>query len=76
MFDQTDEGFGFNVMGGSEQKCPIYISRVIPDGYADRYLQINCLYINDYVLFTQRRLCVRTYIMFVLFIQTRHSETR
>ena len=34
---QTAEGFGFNVMGGSEQKCPIYISRVIPGGYADRY---------------------------------------
>ncbi|XP_064399621.1 protein lin-7 homolog C-like isoform X1 [Halichondria panicea] len=34
---QTDEGFGFNVMGGSGQKCPIYISRVIPGGYSDRH---------------------------------------
>lgn len=33
---QTSEGFGFNVMGGKEQKCPIYISRVIPGGYVDR----------------------------------------
>ncbi len=23
-------------MGGKEQKCPIYISRVIPGGYVDR----------------------------------------
>ena len=23
-------------MGGKEQKCPIYISRIIPGGYADR----------------------------------------
>ena len=24
-------------MGGKEQKCPIYISRIIPGGYADRH---------------------------------------
>ena len=24
-------------MGGKEQKCPIYISRVIPGGYADKH---------------------------------------
>ncbi|XP_064399622.1 protein lin-7 homolog C-like isoform X2 [Halichondria panicea] len=35
--EKTDEGFGFNVMGGSGQKCPIYISRVIPGGYSDRH---------------------------------------
>ena len=35
-FVQTSEGFGFNVMGGKEQKCPIYISRIIPGGYADK----------------------------------------
>ena len=23
-------------MGGMEQKCPIYISRIIPGGYVDR----------------------------------------
>jgi C-terminal processing protease CtpA/Prc len=23
-------------MGGKEQKCPIYISRIIPGGYADK----------------------------------------
>ena len=34
--EKTAEGFGFNVMGGREQKCPIYISRIIPGGYADR----------------------------------------
>lgn len=34
---QTAEGFGFNVMGGKEQKCPIYISRIIPGGYADKW---------------------------------------
>ena len=37
---QTEEGFGFNVMGGSEQKCPLYISRIIPNGYADRHAQL------------------------------------
>ena len=34
--EKTPEGFGFNVMGGREQKCPIYISRIIPGGYSDR----------------------------------------
>jgi C-terminal processing protease CtpA/Prc len=34
--EKTSEGFGFNVMGGREQKCPIYISRIIPGGYSDR----------------------------------------
>jgi len=38
---QTAEGFGFNVMGGKEQKCPIYISRIIPGGYADRFVCIS-----------------------------------
>lgn len=34
---KTDEGLGFNVMGGREQNTPIYISRIIPDGVADRH---------------------------------------
>lgn len=38
--EKTEEGFGFNVMGGSEQKCPLYISRIIPNGYADRHGQL------------------------------------
>ncbi|XP_015789369.1 protein lin-7 homolog C [Tetranychus urticae] len=33
---KTDEGLGFNVMGGREQNSPIYISRIIPGGVADR----------------------------------------
>ena len=33
----TDEGFGFNIMGGKEQNSPIYISRIIPNGVAARY---------------------------------------
>merc|ERR1711936_37271 len=33
---KTDEGLGFNVMGGKEQNSPIYISRIIPGGVADR----------------------------------------
>ena len=33
---KTDEGLGFNVMGGREQNSPIYISRIIPNGVADR----------------------------------------
>ncbi|XP_065913068.1 protein lin-7 homolog C-like [Dysidea avara] len=35
--EKTSEGMGFNIMGGKEQKCPIYISRIIPGGYADRH---------------------------------------
>lgn len=34
---KTEEGLGFNVMGGKEQNSPIYISRIIPGGVADRY---------------------------------------
>ncbi|KAL7676153.1 hypothetical protein ACOME3_002410 [Neoechinorhynchus agilis] len=30
------EGLGFNVMGGREQKCPLFVARVIPNGPADR----------------------------------------
>lgn len=33
---KTDEGLGFNVMGGREQNSPIYISRIIPGGVAAR----------------------------------------
>ena len=29
-------------MGGKEQKCPIYISRIIPGGYAEKY-DIYCI---------------------------------
>ena len=34
---KTEEGLGFNVMGGKEQNSPIYISRIIPGGVAHRY---------------------------------------
>lgn len=34
---KTPEGLGFNVMGGKEQHSPIYISRIIPDGVADKH---------------------------------------
>ncbi|KAM4703805.1 protein lin-7 homolog B [Rhinophrynus dorsalis] len=34
---KTDEGLGFNIMGGKEQNSPIYISRIIPGGVADRH---------------------------------------
>ncbi|VDM95289.1 unnamed protein product [Thelazia callipaeda] len=37
---KTDQGLGFNVMGGKEQNSPIYISRVIPGGVADRNGQL------------------------------------
>lgn len=33
---KNEEGLGFNVMGGREQNSPIYISRIIPGGVADR----------------------------------------
>ena len=44
---KTDEGLGFNVMGGKEQNSPIYISRIIPGGVADRY---GCLKRGDHLL--------------------------
>ncbi|XP_041365722.1 protein lin-7 homolog C-like isoform X2 [Gigantopelta aegis] len=34
---KTEEGLGFNVMGGKEQNSPIYISRIIPNGVADKH---------------------------------------
>lgn len=37
---KTDQGLGFNVMGGKEQNSPIYISRIIPGGVADRNGQL------------------------------------
>lgn len=52
--EKTAEGFGFNVMGGREQKCPIYISRIIPGGYADRLVYIGpCCMIS--LLFSHRQ---------------------
>lgn len=33
---KTEEGLGFNIMGGKEQSCPIYVSRIIAAGVADR----------------------------------------
>lgn len=33
---KTEEGLGFNIMGGKEQSCPIYVSRIIAGGVADR----------------------------------------
>lgn len=33
---KTEEGLGFNIMGGKEQSCPIYVSKVIAGGVADR----------------------------------------
>lgn len=33
---KTEEGLGFNVMGGKEQASPIYISRIIPGGAAHK----------------------------------------
>ena len=37
---KTDEGLGFNVMGGKEQNSPIYISRIIP---GTNYEKVNFL---------------------------------
>lgn len=34
---KTEEGLGFNVMGGKEQNSPIYISRIIEQGVAERH---------------------------------------
>lgn len=37
IFNFCFSGLGFNVMGGKEQNSPIYISRIIPGGVADRH---------------------------------------
>lgn len=55
---KTEEGLGFNVMGGREQNSPIYISRIIPDGVAakegglkrgDQLLSVNGE-VNNFIL--------------------------
>ncbi|XP_065192046.1 protein lin-7 homolog C-like [Sycon ciliatum] len=33
---KTDSGLGFNIMGGNDPETPIYVSRIIADGVADR----------------------------------------
>ena len=33
----TEEGLGFNILGGRKQNTPIYISKIFPGGVADRY---------------------------------------
>ncbi|VDP80579.1 unnamed protein product [Schistosoma mattheei] len=38
---KTNEGLGFNFMGGKEQNSPIYVSRIIPGGVADRHGGLN-----------------------------------
>jgi protein lin-7 len=55
---KTQEGLGFNVMGGREQNSPIYISRIIPNGVAwkhgglkkgDQLLSVNGISVeNEY----------------------------
>lgn len=58
---KTEEGLGFNVMGGREQNSPIYISRIIPGGVADRHgglkrgdqlLSVNGV-VSSFILFFQ-----------------------
>ena len=47
---KTEEGLGFNVMGGKEQNSPIYISRIIPgpnDEYDDDHHHISRTRIYD-----------------------------
>uniref|UniRef100_A0A8C6A7U2 Uncharacterized protein n=1 Tax=Marmota marmota marmota TaxID=9994 RepID=A0A8C6A7U2_MARMA len=34
---KREESLGFNIMGSKEQNSPIYISRIIPGGIADRH---------------------------------------
>ena len=41
---KTDEGLGFNVMGGKEQNSPIYISRIIP---GTRWFRFNWPKVTD-----------------------------
>nr|XP_027785264.1 protein lin-7 homolog A isoform X2 [Marmota flaviventris] len=56
---KTDEGLGFNVMGGKEQNSPIYISRIIPGGVAERHGGLKrgdqLLSVNGVLLMSQNR---------------------
>jgi len=64
---KTEEGLGFNVMGGREQNSPIYISRIIPSGVADRHGGLKrgdqLLSVNGVVGFFFNFIC---YIVFIL----------
>lgn len=62
---KTEEGLGFNVMGGKEQNSPIYISRIIPGGVADRHgglkrgdqlLSVNGVVSKNFFFFHKRSL--------------------
>lgn len=64
---KTDEGLGFNVMGGKEQNSPIYISRIIPGGVADRHGGLKrgdqLLSVNGVVSFNLYYICISTYAL-------------
>ncbi len=46
---KTEEGLGFNVMGGKEQNSPIYISRIIPGKFSGVQSLIFLLIILFYI---------------------------
>lgn len=56
---KTEEGLGFNVMGGKEQNSPIYISRIIP---GELIIYCECYYITTYYIKIVARVGVHTYI--------------
>lgn len=70
---KTDEGLGFNIMGGKEQNSPIYISRVIPGGVADRHGGLKrgdqLLSVNGVVSWRLRQGWGHSLSLFLTFIQ-------
>lgn len=62
---KTDEGLGFNVMGGREQNSPIYISRIIPGGVADRH---GGLKRGDQLLSVNGVVSQKVFITFCIFV--------
>lgn len=67
---KTEEGLGFNVMGGKEQNSPIYISRIIQDGVADRHgglkrgdqlLSVNGVVSIYYQITLTQNVCLETF---------------
>ena len=61
---KTEDGLGFNVMGGKEQNSPIYISRIIPNGVADRH---GALKRGDQLLSINGVVCFAMLLLFYLF---------
>lgn len=76
---KTEEGLGFNVMGGREQNSPIYISRIIPGGVADRQGQLRrgdqLLSVNGVVCFPHWIILFSLLVYYVTLCRVSRAKT-